>query len=78
MKRHQTNGTHFNEAHGSQMVYNFHTDQIGTLLELTDAGGRIISQATYRSCMSKRVGGRGKDGVFPPLRGIHRGEYIAF
>ena len=32
-----------------QKVYYFHTDQIGTPLELTDSNGRIAWQATYRS-----------------------------
>ncbi|NTY93688.1 RHS repeat-associated core domain-containing protein [Pseudomonas putida] len=31
-----------------QKVYYFHTDQIGTPLELTDSDGQIIWQATYR------------------------------
>ena len=30
-------------------VYYFHTDQIGTPLELTDSEGEIVWQATYRS-----------------------------
>ncbi len=34
------------EAH---KVYYFHTDQIGTPLELTDSEGQIVWQATYRS-----------------------------
>ncbi|EJT83022.1 rhs-like protein [Pseudomonas putida S11] len=32
-----------------QSVYYFHTDQIGTPLELTDSDGKIVWQATYRS-----------------------------
>uniref|UniRef100_UPI001F1F4D20 RHS repeat-associated core domain-containing protein n=1 Tax=Pseudomonas shirazica TaxID=1940636 RepID=UPI001F1F4D20 len=32
-----------------QQVYYFHTDQIGTPLELTDSDGTIVWQATYRS-----------------------------
>ncbi|HYQ51331.1 MAG TPA: RHS repeat-associated core domain-containing protein, partial [Pseudomonas sp.] len=32
-----------------QKVYYFHTDQIGTPLELTDSDGKIVWQATYRS-----------------------------
>ncbi|MFJ4068948.1 RHS repeat domain-containing protein, partial [Pseudomonas sp. NPDC089996] len=32
-----------------QKFYYFHTDQIGTPLELTDSDGRIVWQATYRS-----------------------------
>ncbi|CAH0647678.1 putative deoxyribonuclease RhsA [Pseudomonas sp. Nvir] len=32
-----------------QKVYYFHTDQIGTPLELTDNEGKIVWQATYRS-----------------------------
>jgi RHS repeat-associated protein len=32
-----------------QKVYYFHTDQIGTPLELTDSEGEIVWQATYRS-----------------------------
>lgn len=32
-----------------QKVYYFHTDQIGTPLELTDSEGKIVWQATYRS-----------------------------
>ncbi|ERK99087.1 hypothetical protein O999_13090 [Pseudomonas putida LF54] len=32
-----------------QKVYYFRTDQIGTLLELTDSDGKIVWQATYRS-----------------------------
>ena len=32
-----------------QKVYYFHTDQIGTPLELTDSNGKIVWQATYRS-----------------------------
>ncbi|MGO0113058.1 RHS repeat-associated core domain-containing protein, partial [Pseudomonas putida] len=32
-----------------QKVYYFHTDQIGTPLELTDSRGEIVWQATYRS-----------------------------
>ncbi|WDY60601.1 RHS domain-containing protein [Pseudomonas sp. PSKL.D1] len=33
----------------AQKVYYFHTDQIGTPLELTDSDGEIVWQATYRS-----------------------------
>ncbi|MCI0915356.1 RHS domain-containing protein [Pseudomonas putida] len=32
-----------------QKVYYFHTDQIGTPLELTDSEGQIVWQASYRS-----------------------------
>jgi len=32
-----------------QKLYYFHTDQIGTPLELTDSEGKIVWQATYRS-----------------------------
>ncbi|MFJ4068939.1 RHS repeat-associated core domain-containing protein, partial [Pseudomonas sp. NPDC089996] len=32
-----------------QKLYYFHTDQIGTPLELTDCDGQIVWQATYRS-----------------------------
>ncbi|MCO1619004.1 RHS repeat-associated core domain-containing protein, partial [Pseudomonas putida] len=32
-----------------QKVYYFHTDQIGTPLELTDSHGKIVWQVTYRS-----------------------------
>ncbi|MFK3820562.1 RHS repeat-associated core domain-containing protein, partial [Pseudomonas sp. NPDC089407] len=32
-----------------QKLYYFHTDQIGTPLELTDSAGKIVWQATYRS-----------------------------
>ncbi|GLR36214.1 hypothetical protein GCM10011247_16110 [Pseudomonas plecoglossicida] len=32
-----------------QKLYYFHTDQIGTPLELTDSDGEIVWQATYRS-----------------------------
>ncbi len=32
-----------------QKLYYFHTDQIGTPLELTDSDGKIVWQATYRS-----------------------------
>jgi RHS repeat-associated protein len=32
-----------------QKLYYFHTDQIGTPLELTDTDGKIVWQATYRS-----------------------------
>ncbi|WP_196304861.1 RHS repeat-associated core domain-containing protein, partial [Pseudomonas putida] len=32
-----------------QKIYYFHTDQIGTPLELTDSNGKIVWQATYRS-----------------------------
>ena len=32
-----------------QKLYYFHTDQIGTPLELTDSDGQIVWQATYRS-----------------------------
>ncbi len=32
-----------------QKVYYFHTDQIGTPLELTDSNGKMVWQATYRS-----------------------------
>ncbi|WP_409202112.1 RHS repeat-associated core domain-containing protein [Pseudomonas asiatica] len=32
-----------------QKVYYFHTDQIGTPLELTNSDGKIVWQATYRS-----------------------------
>ncbi|MTD22561.1 Rhs family protein, partial [Pseudomonas sp. CCM 7891] len=32
-----------------QKLYYFHTDQIGTPLELTDAKGQIVWQATYKA-----------------------------
>ncbi|MFP3409340.1 RHS domain-containing protein, partial [Pseudomonas sp. SIMBA_065] len=32
-----------------QKLYYFHTDQIGTPLELTDSDRQIVWQATYRS-----------------------------
>jgi RHS repeat-associated protein len=32
-----------------QKLYYFHTDQIGTPLEMTDAGGSIVWQATYKA-----------------------------
>lgn len=32
-----------------QMIYYFHTDQIGTPLERSDSEGKIVGQATYRS-----------------------------
>ncbi|KXK71747.1 type IV secretion protein Rhs, partial [Pseudomonas monteilii] len=32
-----------------QKLYYFHTDQIGTPLEVTDSDGKIVWQATYRS-----------------------------
>jgi len=33
----------------AQKLYYFHTEQIGTPLELTDSEGGIVSQATYGS-----------------------------
>ncbi len=36
------------EAEGQKLYY-FHTDQIGTPLELTDSDGKVVWQATYRS-----------------------------
>ncbi len=44
-----------------QKLYYFHTDQIGTPLELTDSDGTIIWQAMYRSW-----GGRLRIWPFPP------------
>jgi len=32
-----------------QKLYYFHTDQIGTPLEMTDANGSIVWQATYKA-----------------------------
>ena len=37
------------EEGAGQKVYYFHTDQIGTPLELTDSEGEIVWQSTYRS-----------------------------
>ncbi|MGF6110222.1 uncharacterized protein RhaS with RHS repeats [Pseudomonas frederiksbergensis] len=38
-----------------QKLYYFHTDQIGTPLEMTDADGSIVWQATYKAWVpSKR------------------------
>ncbi|VVO63827.1 hypothetical protein PS850_00957 [Pseudomonas fluorescens] len=34
---------------GEQKLYYFHTDQIGTPLEMTDREGRIVWQATYKA-----------------------------
>ncbi|QCY13041.1 RHS repeat protein [Pseudomonas sp. MPC6] len=34
---------------GEQQLYYFHTDQIGTPLEMTDREGRIVWQATYKA-----------------------------
>ncbi len=34
---------------GEQALYYFHTDQIGTPLEMTDREGRIVWQATYKA-----------------------------
>ncbi|VVO63721.1 putative deoxyribonuclease RhsA [Pseudomonas fluorescens] len=34
---------------GEQKLYYFHTDQIGTPLEMTDADGSIVWQATYKA-----------------------------
>ena len=34
---------------GEQTLYYFHTDQIGTPLEMTDREGRIVWQATYKA-----------------------------
>jgi RHS repeat-associated protein len=37
------------EGETEQKVYYFHTDQIGTPLEMTDVEGRIVWQATYKA-----------------------------
>ncbi|WP_420832666.1 RHS repeat-associated core domain-containing protein [Pseudomonas laurylsulfatiphila] len=37
------------EEGGEQQLYYFHTDQIGTPLEMTDADGSIVWQATYKA-----------------------------
>ncbi|TDV58743.1 RHS repeat-associated protein [Pseudomonas sp. LP_7_YM] len=37
------------EGETEQKLYYFHTDQIGTPLEMTDAGGQIVWQATYKA-----------------------------
>ncbi|WP_175645585.1 RHS repeat-associated core domain-containing protein, partial [Pseudomonas sp. KK4] len=37
------------EEGGEQRLYYFHTDQIGTPLEMTDADGQIVWQATYKA-----------------------------
>ncbi|SEQ23682.1 RHS repeat-associated core domain-containing protein [Pseudomonas sp. NFACC02] len=36
------------EGEAEQKLYYFHTDQIGTPLEMTDIDGRIVWQATYK------------------------------
>jgi RHS repeat-associated protein len=38
-----------NEGEAEQKLYYFHTDQIGTPLEMTDVGGQIVWQATYKA-----------------------------
>jgi RHS repeat-associated protein len=38
-----------NEGEAAQKVYYFHTDQIGTPLEMTDVEGSIVWQATYKA-----------------------------
>jgi RHS repeat-associated protein len=38
-----------NEGAPEQKLYYFHTDQIGTPLEMTDADGQIVWQATYKA-----------------------------
>jgi RHS repeat-associated protein len=38
-----------NEGEVAQRVYYFHTDQIGTPLEMTDVEGSIVWQATYKA-----------------------------
>jgi RHS repeat-associated protein len=37
------------EGEAGQKLYYFHTDQIGTPLEMTDVDGQIVWQATYKS-----------------------------
>ena len=37
------------EGEAEQTLYNFHTDQIGTPLEMTDVDGQIVWQATYKA-----------------------------
>ncbi|MNF58291.1 putative deoxyribonuclease RhsC [compost metagenome] len=37
------------EEGGEQQLYYFHTDQIGTPLEMTDREGQIVWQATYKA-----------------------------
>jgi RHS repeat-associated protein len=37
------------EGEAVQMLYYFHTDQIGTPLEMTDVDGQIVWQATYKA-----------------------------
>ncbi|SET59976.1 RHS repeat domain-containing protein, partial [Pseudomonas graminis] len=38
-----------NEGEPEQKLYYFHTDQIGTPLEMTDVDGQIVWQATYKA-----------------------------
>ena len=38
-----------NEGEPDQKLYYFHTDQIGTPLEMTDVDGQIVWQATYKA-----------------------------
>jgi len=38
-----------NEGESEQKLYYFHTDQIGTPLEMTDVDGSIVWQATYKA-----------------------------
>ncbi len=38
-----------NEGEAEQRLYYFHTDQIGTPLEMTDVDGQIVWQATYKA-----------------------------
>jgi RHS repeat-associated protein len=38
-----------NEGETEQKLYYFHTDQIGTPLEMTDVEGQIVWQATYKA-----------------------------
>ena len=38
-----------NEGEQEKKLYYFHTDQIGTPLEMTDVDGQIVWQATYKS-----------------------------
>ncbi len=38
-----------NEGEPEQKLYYFHTDQIGTPLEMTDVDGQIVCQATYKA-----------------------------
>ncbi|EPN31003.1 YD repeat-containing protein, partial [Pseudomonas syringae pv. actinidiae ICMP 18807] len=46
------------EGETENTVYYYHTDQIGTPLEMTDADGQIVWQAKYRAWdMIRRLGG---------------------